>query len=163
MTGQDIGGIAADLAAKFGLSRPAGRCFAAIWRKAAAPSAEGLVAELGLSRSNVSTALKELRSWGLVTVERAPGDRREYFAAPPDPWDVLRILLAERARRDLAPLADRLRALGAEAGAADLARVLEDVAGWMEGLSRLPAGDLARAVAGPPVEGGKKKKKKKAR
>lgn len=160
MAAQELDGIAADLAARLGLSRPAGRCFAAIWRAAQAPSAEALVAELGLSRSNVSTALKELRGWGLVSVERVPGDRREYFTAPPDPWDILRIVMAERARRDLAPFADRLRNVDGEA-AADLAKMLGAVAGWMEGLSRLQASDLAQAIAGELAEGGKKKKKKK--
>ena len=113
-----IEGVFADFAGRFGLSRPAGQCFAAIWRAAAAPCADDLVARLGLSRSNVSTALKELRLWGLVTVLRAPGDRKEYFAAPGDPWQILGLLLAERARRDIAPARDRLAALDGDARAA---------------------------------------------
>ncbi len=41
----------ADLAQKFGLSRPAGQCFAAIWRAAMTPSADDLTQICGLSRS----------------------------------------------------------------------------------------------------------------
>ena len=61
----------ADVAQVFGLSRPAGQCFSAIWRAAAPPCADDLVAGLGLSRSNVSTALKELRGWGMISIVRA--------------------------------------------------------------------------------------------
>lgn len=155
-----VEGVFADFAGRFGLSRPAGQCFAAIWRAAAAPCADDLVARLGLSRSNVSTALKELRLWGLVTVLRAPGDRKEYFAAPADPWQILALLLAERARRDIAPARDRLAVLDGDARAADLAAMLGALSVWMEGLGHLDPVTLAGVVRGE-TEGGKKKKKKK--
>lgn len=109
--------IFADLAQVFGLSRPAGQCFAAIWRAASPPCADDLVAELGLARSNVSTALKELRSWNLIGAARAPGDRKDYFTAPTDAWDLLRLLVLARQRHLIAPLLDRL--ITAEAQAAD--------------------------------------------
>ena len=155
-----IAGIFADFAGRFGLSRPAGQCFAAIWRAAVAPCADDLVARLGISRSNVSTALKELRHWGLVTVLRAPGDRKEYLAAPGDPWQILAILLAERARRDIAPARDRLAALADDSRAADLAAMLAALGDWMEGLGHLDTAGLA-AVVGGGGEAGKKKKMKK--
>ena len=94
----------ADLAQKFGLSRPAGQCFAAIWRAAMTPSADDLTQICGLSRSGVSVALKELRAWGLIEVARSPGNRREFFTAPFDPWELARRIIAERQRRDLAPM-----------------------------------------------------------
>jgi DNA-binding transcriptional regulator GbsR (MarR family) len=160
-------GLIAELAGKFGISRPAGQCFAAIWRAAQAPCADDLVGGLGLSRSNISTALKELRGWGLIELQRAPGDRREFFTAPSDPWAVLRLLLAERARRDFAPLIDRLHMMEAaapDARIAGLAHVLGDVSDWMVALSRLEPAELARHVGTPPEtresDTGKKKKKK---
>lgn len=159
-TRDPIEGVFADFAGRFGLSRPAGQCFAAIWRAAAAPCADDLVARLGLSRSNVSTALKELRLWGLVTVLRAPGDRKEYFSAPGDPWQILGLLLAERARRDIAPARDRLAVLEGDARAADLAAMLGALSSWMEGLGHLDPATLA-ALVGGEAEAGKKKKKKK--
>jgi DNA-binding transcriptional regulator GbsR (MarR family) len=50
--------VLADMAPLLGLSRPAAQCLGAIWRAAQAPSAEDLVAQLGLSRSNVSVSVK---------------------------------------------------------------------------------------------------------
>ena len=105
---QPLPDLFADVAQLFGLSRPAGQCFAAIWRAASAPCADDLVATLGLSRSNVSTALKELRGWNLIGLARAPGDRKDYFTAPIDPWDIFGRLMAARQRQVVAPILDRI-------------------------------------------------------
>jgi DNA-binding transcriptional regulator GbsR (MarR family) len=148
-----------------GLSRPAGRCLAAIWIAAEPPTAEGLVAGLGLSRSNVSTALKELRGWGLVTVVRRAGERKEYFAAPSDPWDLIRLILAGRQRRALAPLVERVLAAEAETGSARAA-ALHDALTRLDRAAATIAGmegrDLKAALAamGGEREGKRKKGRK---
>ncbi len=162
--------IVADLGALFGMSRPAGQCFAAIWRAGQPPCANDLTATLGLSRSNVSTALKELRDWGLISRARAPGDRKDYFTAPPDPWEIVRLLLSGRQRRAIAPALDRLLAAEAETGdvrIAALHAVLATISDRMEAFAALDAADLAaRFLTGPnekPADersAGKKKKKK---
>ncbi len=161
---QTVTGLFADLAQHFGLSRPAGQCFAAIWRAAQPPCADDLVAGLGLSRSNVSTALKELRGWGLVGIARSPGDRKEYFIAPSDPWELARLILAARQRQLIAPLLDRLLAAEEASGDVRLAvlhETLGQVSGMTEALIALAPADLAQRLNGLSETGGKKKKKKK--
>lgn len=152
----------------FGLTRPAGLCFSAIWRAAQAPCADDLTAKLGLSRSNVSTALKELRDWGLVSRVRAPGDRKEYFAADPDPWALIGAMLAAFQRRALSPAIDRIFAAeaagGGDARAAALHAALAPLSAQLAALAALPPPDLAGAIGGeggkPNLTGSKKKKKK---
>lgn len=156
----------AELGTSLGLSRPAALCFAAIWRAAQAPCADDLVLRAGISRSNVSTALKELRGWGLISIARVPGDRREYFVAPAAPWALIRQVLAERQRRVLAPALDRLRdlqAAGAGPEITDLADALQALAEWQERLAQLDASDLAALVSGTAPADEPKKKKKKSR
>lgn len=156
-----------ELGQLLGLSRPAGLCFAAIWRAAQAPCADDLTAGLGLSRSNVSTALKELRDWGLVSRVRAPGDRKEYFAADPDPWQVVAAMLGAFGRRALSPAIDRLLAAeeGGDARAAALHAALTPMSDRLAALAALPPQDLANAAQGhagkSPGDGKKKKKKRK--
>lgn len=150
--------IFADIAQKFGLSRAAGQAFCAIWSAEAPLSAEDLVVRAALSRTSVSVALKELRAWGLITPLRLAGARVDRFAAPQDPWALVAQMLAERQRRDIAPLAARLRALK-DPRSADLAEVFEAGAGWLAALSALPPADLAEAMQ--PARGEDKKKKKK--
>jgi DNA-binding transcriptional regulator GbsR (MarR family) len=160
----ELSALFADMAQRLGMSRPAGQCFAAIWRAAQAPCADELVSDLGISRSNVSTALKELRQWGLVQIARTPGDRREYFVAPADPWALVRQIIAERHRRDLAAALDRLYVIEAQSQdprITGLCDTMETVSGWMAALTRLDAAELAQRLTEDAPEGDDPKKKKK--
>lgn len=156
--------IFADLAQVFGLSRPAGQCFSAIWRAASPPCADDLVASLGLARSNVSTALKELRSWNLIGAARAPGDRKDYFTAPTDAWDLLRLLALARQRHLIAPLLDRL--IAAEAESADsriaaLHEALDRASAAVADLAMLDEAAFARRMETTPEDNTRPKKKNK--
>lgn len=154
--------IFGDLAQKFGLSKPAGHCFAAIWRAAMAPTADDLTEICGLSRSGVSVALKELRAWGLIDAARSPGNRRDFFVAPADPWELARRIIAERQRRDLAPALDRLQDIAADARAADLIALLEATSAFTSTLAQQDACDLKSLMTSDDDTPKKKKKKKKA-
>lgn len=162
--GQTQTALFADLADVMGLSRPAGQCFAVIWRAAQSPCADDLVAGLGLARSNISTALKELRAWNLISVARAPGDRKEYFTAPADPWEVLRLMTLARHRLMLTPLLERLVSAEAASGDVRLAAlhsVMDEMARAAGVLSGLDGPGFAKRIAGmAATETGKKKKKK---
>lgn len=153
-----------ELAQLLGLTRPAGLCFAAIWRAAQAPCADDLTGMLGLSRSNVSTALKELRDWNLIARVRAPGDRKEYFAADPDAWAVLSAMLAAFQRRSVAPAVERLLAAeeesGGDARAAAFHAVAAALSDRLAAVAALPPAELAAGAHAARAEGGKKKKKK---
>jgi DNA-binding transcriptional regulator GbsR (MarR family) len=72
-------------------------------------NADELCERLGMSRSNVSMGLKELESWRLVRLSHLPGDRREYFSAPEDVWQIFMTLADERLRREVEPTLTTLR------------------------------------------------------
>jgi DNA-binding transcriptional regulator GbsR (MarR family) len=163
---QSLADIFSEVAAEIGLSRPAGQCFSRIWRAAQSPCADDLVASLGLSRSNVSTALKELRAWGLISIARTPGNRKEYFTAPADPWEVMRLAMAARQRQVIAPLLDRLLLAEAhveDARIAALHAVMTQTAAAATALTIQDAtafGAAIQKLAAPEVVAKKKKKKK---
>ena len=58
---------------------------------------------LGLARSNVSTAIKELQSWGLVSVKRQLGDRRDHFMSERDMFEMVRVVVEARRDREFVP------------------------------------------------------------
>jgi DNA-binding transcriptional regulator GbsR (MarR family) len=58
---------------------------------------------LTISRSNVSTCLKELRSWAVIRKVIRPGERREFWTAEPDVWKMLFSILRERKKREFDP------------------------------------------------------------
>ena len=63
-----------------------------------------IVERLGISKSNVSTSLKELRSWDVVRKTSIPGDRREFYTSKPDAWEMLFNIMRQRKKREFDPV-----------------------------------------------------------
>lgn len=72
-------------------------------------NADQISEALLISRSNVSMGLKELKSWNLIKLQHIPGDRKEYFSAPNDIWEIARTLIVERRKRELDPTLSTFR------------------------------------------------------
>lgn len=67
-------------------------------------STEEIMEELGMSRGNANMNVRTLIDWGLVYREHKPGDRKEYFMAEKDIWEVARRIARERRKRELEPV-----------------------------------------------------------
>ena len=91
---------------------------------------------LGVARSNVSNSLKELQSWNLIRVTHLMGDRRDHFIAIQDVWEVFRIIVEERKRREIDPTLTVLRECAIE-GDADAALHASSLARMQEVLTFL--------------------------
>ena len=98
-----------EMGSKWGINRTVGQIYALIFVSEKPLNADDLTEKLGISRSNVSMSLKELQSWRLVRLQHLPGDRREYFKAPDDVWEIFRTLAEERRRREVDPTLSVLR------------------------------------------------------
>ncbi len=98
-----------EMGSRWGISRTVGQIYALLYVSDAPLHADAMVHALGLSRSNVSMGLKELQSWRLVRSQHLPGDRREYFSAPDDVWEIFRVLMQERRKREIDPTLSMLR------------------------------------------------------
>lgn len=77
-------------------------------------SADAIVAGLEMSRGAVSMAARELRDWGLVKFERAPGSRQIVYTPETDLEVAIRNIVQTRKRREWDPLLERLRGWIAE-------------------------------------------------
>lgn len=92
-----------EMGSQWGVNRSVGQIHALLYLSDRALHAEEIVEQLRLARSNVSTALKELQSYGLVRRVHVEGDRRDHFVAESDPWEMLMRISAERKRREIDP------------------------------------------------------------
>jgi DNA-binding transcriptional regulator GbsR (MarR family) len=72
-------------------------------------SAEEIAERLKLARSNVSTSLRELMSWSLVRRVSALGDRRDFYEAEADVFEMVRCIAAGRKAREIDPAIAALR------------------------------------------------------
>ncbi len=98
-----------EMGSRWGINRTVGQIYALLFVSDEPLNADQIVDALGLSRSNVSMGLKELQSWQLVRSQHLPDDRREYFSAPEDIWEIFRILMEERRKREIDPTLTMLR------------------------------------------------------
>lgn len=98
-----------EMGSRWGINRTVGQIYALLFISQRPLNADEIAETLEFSRSNVSMGLKELQSWRLVRMKHQPGDRREYFEAPPDVWEIFRVLAEERRRREIEPTLSMLR------------------------------------------------------
>jgi DNA-binding transcriptional regulator GbsR (MarR family) len=75
-------------------------------------SMDDIMARLQISRGNVSMNLARLLEWGLVRRVHRRGDRREYFEALADVWEMFTLVAAQRKRREIDPMLNTLRQCG---------------------------------------------------
>lgn len=108
-----------EMGSRWGINRTVGQIYALIYVSPRPLHAEEMAEALDFSRSNVSMGLKELQAWRLVRLRHQPGDRREYFDAPGDAWEIFRTLAEERRRREIEPTLSMLRNALLEPAASD--------------------------------------------
>ncbi len=67
-------------------------------------SADEIMEELQISRGNANMNIRALIDWGLVHKELRAGERKEYFVAEKDMWEVIRKIIAQRKKKELEPM-----------------------------------------------------------
>lgn len=71
-------------------------------------STEEVMEELKISRGNANMNIRALMEWGLVKKQLIPGERKEFFSAGKDIWEVARQIAKERRRREIEPVLEAL-------------------------------------------------------
>lgn len=106
-----------EMGSVWGMNRSVGQIHALLYLADKPMTAEDLAAALGLARSNVSNSLKELAAWNLTRRVHVMGDRRDFFAAEADLWEMVTRIAEGRKARELDPTLESLRTCVAEAKA----------------------------------------------
>jgi len=107
-----------EMGTRWGVNRTVAQIHALLFLANRPLSAEDIADALTVARSNVSNSLKELQSWNLIRVTHLMGDRRDHFTAVQDVWEIFRIIVEERKRREIDPTLTVLRECAIE-GATD--------------------------------------------
>lgn len=128
-----------EMGSRWGVNRTVAQIHSLLYLAARPMPAEEIAETLGLARSNVSTSLKELQSWGLVKLLHVKGDRRDHFEALADVWETFFAIADNRKRRELDPTLVVLRECCQECGQdpeadPEMRRRIEAVAQFLERL-----------------------------
>lgn len=100
-----------EMGSRWGINRTVGQVYAVFFLADRPLCADDLVDALGVARSNVAMALKELQSWELIRLKHVPGERRDFYVTLEDVWAIVRKLVEQRKRREIDPTMTILREL----------------------------------------------------
>jgi DNA-binding transcriptional regulator GbsR (MarR family) len=92
-----------EMGAVWGTNRSVGQIHALLYLSDKPLTAEDLAETLGLARSNVSNSLKELLAWNLIRRVHVMGDRRDFFSAETDLWEMVTRIAEGRKAREIDP------------------------------------------------------------
>ena len=90
-----------EMGTKWGVNRTVAQIHALLFISEEPLNAEDICKRLGVARSNVSNSLKELQNWGIVNVVHLSGDRRDHFESVKDVYELFRIIVTERKKREI--------------------------------------------------------------
>jgi DNA-binding transcriptional regulator GbsR (MarR family) len=99
------------LGSEWGINRTMAQVHALLLISVKPLTTEDIMAELQISRGNANMNLRELINWTLIQKELVPGDRKEYFSAEKDIWEIARRIASERKKRELEPVKQVLHKL----------------------------------------------------
>jgi DNA-binding transcriptional regulator GbsR (MarR family) len=140
-----------EMSSRWGINRSMAQIHALLFLSPEPMAADVIAETLAMARSNVSTSLRELQAWGIVRVVHRLGDRRDHFETVHDAWEMFRVILEERKRREIDPTVAMLEecVITAEKDAKaspharermhELLDLLQMLAMWYEQMDKLPA------------------------
>ena len=103
-----------EMGTRWGTNRTVAQVQALLYLSPEPLRADQIVDALSVARSNVSTSIRELQSYGLVRMTHVLGDRRDYFESLYDVWELFRVIIEQRKQRELNPTLSMLRTAAEE-------------------------------------------------
>ena len=98
-----------NLGDRWGVNRSVSQIHALLYASKKPLASEEIADVLGIARSNVSNSLRELQSWNIIRSVPILGDRRTFYTAETDLWNLVSRIAAGRKSRELDPAAAVLR------------------------------------------------------
>jgi DNA-binding transcriptional regulator GbsR (MarR family) len=147
-----------EMGARWGINRTVAQIHALLFISPRPLHADEIVQTLNVARSNVSNSLKELQAWGIVRLVHVMGDKRDHFESMKDVWEMFRVVLDERKKRELDPTLTVLRDCMMEAEKEkgtdeytaqrlrELAEFFEVMSSWYGNVRGWPTGALVKFV-----------------
>jgi DNA-binding transcriptional regulator GbsR (MarR family) len=92
------------LATSWGINKTMAQVHALLLVSTKPLSADNIMEALQISRGNVNMNVRALIDWGIVTKEFVVGERKEFFVADKDIWELFKQITKERKKREIEPV-----------------------------------------------------------
>ncbi len=146
-----------EMGARWGVNRTVAQIHALLYITGRPMHAEEIADTLAVARSNVSNSIRELQGWRLVKLVHIPGDRRDHFETSKQVWELLRTIVSERQRREIAPTIEVLREVLADPAISkdpaeaklrmqETLELLETLTAWSDEMLKLDTETLTKVL-----------------
>jgi len=146
-----------EMGTRWGVNRTVAQIHALLYITGRPMHAEEIAETLDVARSNVSNSIRELQGWNLIKLVHLAGDRRDHFETSTQVWELLRTIVRERQRREIAPTVEVLRGLLAEPSITkepaearlrmrETLELLETLTAWSDEMLRLDTPTLTKVL-----------------
>ena len=92
------------LATSWGINKTMAQVHALLLVSTHPLSADEIMETLKISRGNVNMNVRALIDWGIVSKEFVAGERKEFFIADKDIWELFKQVTKERKKREIEPV-----------------------------------------------------------
>ena len=147
-----------EMGTRWGTNRTVAQIQALLYLSPDPLRADQIVDVLSVARSNVSTSIRELQSYGLVRMTHVLGDRRDYFESLHDVWELFRVIIDQRKQRELNTTLSMLRTASSEVDAEadthpvtkerihNMLEFVETTSDWYEQINDIPTSTLRKLM-----------------
>jgi DNA-binding transcriptional regulator GbsR (MarR family) len=147
-----------EMGTRWGTNRTVAQIQALLYLSPKPMRADEIVDILSVARSNVSTSIRELQSYGLVRMTHILGDRRDYFESLSDVWELFRVIIEQRKQRELNPTLSMLKICAIEVEAEsgtdevtkerirNMLKFVTTTSNWYEQIQKVPTSTLQKLM-----------------
>ena len=148
-----------EMGTRWGTNRTVAQIQALLYLSPKPLRADEIVDLLSVARSNVSTSIRELQSYRLVSMTHVLGDRRDYFESLHDVWELFRVIIEQRKQREMDPTLTMLKSCVAEVEQEketdpitkerirNMLEFVNSTSTWYEEISGVPTSTLTKLMA----------------
>ncbi len=148
-----------EMGTRWGTNRTVAQIQALLYLSPKPLRADEIVDLLSVARSNVSTSIRELQSYRLVSMIHVLGDRRDYFESLHDVWELFRVIIEQRKQREMDPTLTMLKSCVTEVDKEketdpitkerirNMLEFVNSTSSWYEEISAVPTSTLTKLMA----------------
>lgn len=134
------------LATSWGINKTMAQVHALLLVSTKPLSAEDIMETLKISRGNVNMNVRALIDWGIVQKEFVVGERKEFFVANKDMWELFKQITKERKKREIEPVLKVLADLQVIEETSEEAQEFKKVLGDLSKVTTTVNGILDKAI-----------------
>lgn len=99
-----------EMASAWGINKTMAQIHALLYAEGEPLHTDSIMEQLSISRGNANMNLRNLLQWNLIHKVHFKGQRKDYYTAEKDVWNIVAILVHERQQREITPIKQNLSA-----------------------------------------------------